>query len=601
MNRPLVTWIVFGLCLVLLLGAMGWVTATILRLDQESAGARQRAVLEENIRLALWRMDSSMAPLIGRENARPYYEYHAFYPAERAYTRMLAQIQPGEVMVPSPLLTDRPPEILLHFQYQPGGVLSSPQVPTGNKRDLAESGYTTHEKIKGAGQRLSRLRKVLEQNQLAVLLPDNNDKNNQKAASLLQLAQANNEQVKVQPNQGVQWRRDVQSQQAMNTMEWNVRSKKARQMATLSNVFGASLPNISKNDVAVAPLEAVWMGEALVLARRVTVGGMEFIQGCWLDWPAIQTGLLDDIQDLLPEARIVPFAGQKEIKPTRRLASLPVALLPGTVKTLTAGLSPIQISLLVAWGCVLLAALAVFVLLRGVVALSERRGSFVSAVTHELRTPLTTFRMYTEMLEGGMVPDEKKRQRYLVTLRTEAERLDHLVKNVLAYARLEKHRPGGRIESVKTRDLLDRIQNQLSDRAGQADMQLVLELDDAIAGTTLRVDRAASERILFNLVDNACKYAIDAEDNRIHIQAENRGDMLALKVRDHGAGINPDQARRLFKPFSKSAKEAAESAPGVGLGLALSRRLARGMGGDLVLEEGTSGGACFILTVPVKT
>ena len=129
MNRPFYTWIVFGLCLVLLLGSMGWVTFTILRLDQESAGARERAVLEENIRLALWRMDSSVAPLIGRENARPYYEYHAFYPAERAYTRMLAEIRPGEVLVPSPLLTDRPPEILLHFQYQPGGLVTSPQVP----------------------------------------------------------------------------------------------------------------------------------------------------------------------------------------------------------------------------------------------------------------------------------------------------------------------------------------------------------------------------------------------------------------------------------------------------------------------------------------
>jgi signal transduction histidine kinase len=209
--------------------------------------------------------------------------------------------------------------------------------------------------------------------------------------------------------------------------------------------------------------------------------------------------------------------------------------------------------------------------------------------------------MYTEMLEGGMVPDEKKRQRYLVTLRTEAERLDHLVKNVLAYARLEKHRAGGQIESVKTRDLLDRIRDQLSDRAGQSDMQLAVELDESTAGTTLRVDRAAAERILFNLVDNACKYAIDAEDNRIHIQAGRAGDMLAIKIRDHGAGINPDQSRRLFKPFSKSAKEAAESAPGVGLGLALSRRLARGMGGDLVLDEATSGGACFILTVPINT
>ncbi len=75
-------------------------------------------------------------------------------------------------------------------------------------------------------------------------------------------------------------------------------------------------------------------------------------------------------------------------------------------------------------------------MLRGVLALSERRASFVSAVTHELRSPLTTFRMYAEMLAEGMVRDEQQRDRYLSTLRQEADRLSHLVDNVLQYARL---------------------------------------------------------------------------------------------------------------------------------------------------------------------
>ena len=82
------------------------------------------------------------------------------------------------------------------------------------------------------------------------------------------------------------------------------------------------------------------------------------------------------------------------------------------------------------------------------VALSERRGAFVSAVTHELRTPLTTFRMYAEMLAEGMVPSPEARQKYLETLRREADRLAHLVENVLQYARLERGRPGGRRENV---------------------------------------------------------------------------------------------------------------------------------------------------------
>jgi len=73
-----------------------------------------------------------------------------------------------------------------------------------------------------------------------------------------------------------------------------------------------------------------------------------------------------------------------------------------------------------------------------------------------------------------------------------------------------------------------------------------------------------------------------------------------LRVRDHGQGISAEAARRLFQPFSKSAHEAAHTAPGVGLGLALCRRLSRSMGGDLRLEALTRGGAYFVLTLPLS-
>jgi len=66
-------------------------------------------------------------------------------------------------------------------------------------------------------------------------------------------------------------------------------------------------------------------------------------------------------------------------------------------------------------------------------------------------------------------------------------------------------------------------------------------------------------------------------------------------MRDHGPGIEPREARRLFRPFTKSARDAANSAPGVGLGLALCRRLARAMGGELDLASVPGAGACFTL------
>jgi signal transduction histidine kinase len=113
----------------------------------------------------------------------------------------------------------------------------------------------------------------------------------------------------------------------------------------------------------------------------------------------------------------------------------------------------------------------------------------------------------------------------------------------------------------------------------------------------VRANVSAAEQILFNLVDNACKYARTAADKRIHLAAQWHNGTVRLRLRDHGPGIPPSVRRRLFQPFSKSAQEAACTAPGVGLGLALSRRLARDMGGDLRLDEDVTDGACFVLTL----
>jgi len=254
----------------------------------------------------------------------------------------------------------------------------------------------------------------------------------------------------------------------------------------------------------------------------------------------------------------------------------------------------VRFSLILAWVCALLAGLAAGLLVRGVLVLSERRAAFVSAVTHELRTPLTTFRMYTEMLEEGMVPDEESRSRYLGVLRAEAERLGHLVENVLSYARLERGRVREVLDATTAGSLLQRHLRSLEVRAAQAETTLEVDLGARVGETLVLADGDAVERILFNLVDNACKYAACAVDRRIHLECEAASDRVAIRVRDHGPGVAADVLPRLFEPFSKSAADAAGSVPGVGLGLSLARRLARGMGGDLRLVASDEG-ACFEL------
>ena len=638
MNRPWKTWLLFGLCLIVVAAAMGWVSLTALRLEQAEREARRQAAVEESVRLALWRMDSAMSTLVARESARPYFAYAGFFPAERAYANMYNPVPQGEVLLPSPLLK-RPQHVLVHFQIGPDGDFTSPQVPRGKMLGLAVDNHVTRTDVETARVELLKLKQLVSRSVLLAALPSARER---LAAAVRMPGTASSAQVLQQEAQqqvaGRQVAQKVSSkgkssyatQQRLNVAEWQARNR--RQQEALKSVKQSRAPqrkgkvSFSKGgkaqsdqqsqsiwrDVNAGPaqprtdisegwLRLVWVRGALLLARRVVIKGRDYVQGCRLDWESIRAWLIDEAKELLPNADLKPLSeahGATGAR-SRMLASLPVVLAPGGSAVLEDdGASPVLVSLGIAWACVLLAAAAVGVLLLGVISLSERRAAFVSAVTHEMRTPLTTFRMYTEMLTEGMVPDEAKRSRYLETLRGEADRLGHLVENVLAYARLERGRPGGRAEDLSLLELLDRMWGRLSQRAEQAGLDLQMEGTDAAFSTRVRVDSSAVEQVLFNLVDNACKYAAAGGDKQLHLGARAGDGLAVLSLRDHGPGIPKGESRRLFQPFCKSARDAANSAPGVGLGLALSRRRARRMGGDLLLKTGADEGACFELTLP---
>ncbi|HWE39836.1 MAG TPA: HAMP domain-containing sensor histidine kinase [Isosphaeraceae bacterium] len=579
MRRLGPVWLIFGLCVALASGAMYRLGATALDLERAEARARRQAALEENLQLALWRMDSALAPLMAEESARPYFSYSPLYPAERAFTRMFAEIRRGDVLVPSPLLTFSSGQVRLHFQYGPDGRLSSPQVPAGNMRDLAEARYLPPDRVENASRQLIELGRLVSRDDLAVALAgdDPTPSNNLNPA----LAYGPESQVQSQS-------------QISNEYMMRSRSTKVAQNAAPAQ----ALPLSARSSVNQGALRASWIGPALILARRVRVEEGTFLQGCWLDWDVIRNDLLAGVADLLPHASLEPVRAPAGLAPSRMLASLPVRLVPGAeADEPEPRWSPVRLSLAIAWACLALAASAVALLLLGALGLSERRGTFVSAVTHELRTPLTTFRLYTEMLDEGMVAGDEARRSYLRTLRAEADRLGHLVENVLAFARLERGRAADGREVVTPDTLLDRLIPRLTLRARQSGMELLVNPCDSTA--RVRVDLSVVDQILSNLVDNAVKYAGDAPDRRIHLDVAPSGRWLSLAVRDHGPGLPPRAIRRLFRPFSKSAHDAAQSAPGVGLGLALSRRLARSLGGDLRLQANGPLGACFVLTLPL--
>ncbi|NTX01196.1 sensor histidine kinase KdpD [Myxococcus sp. CA040A] len=583
MIRSWRVWLAVSACLLLALAGVVWLSVFALRLDRTDRQARESAAREENVRLALWRLDSELLPLVARESAVAVESYAAVAPARGILDGQRRPLARGQAWVASPLLSGPPEHVLLHFQMGPDGEVSSPQVMEPELRSLAHLAHP--------GVDADVLRERLER--VSLLLRSANVRE-----ALAMRAPSDGEPVARRASgnklgDALQWTK--------NASEFDARSRSARQAASQNLVgYGNMAPaeNVAAREV-VEEMRAIWVGDALLLGRRVQVDGQEYLQGCWLDWPALQRWLQGKVEDLLPGATLEPVKGSETAKGEGRLlASLPVRLVPGAApgeEGSSGALSSLPLVLMVAWSGVVLAGVAVVSLLGGVMSLSERRGAFVSAVTHELRTPLTTFRMYTEMLSAGMVPDAERRQEYFDILHREAERLSHLVENVLAYARIERGRTPARLERVAVGTLLSRMEERLSQRALQAGMSLCVEVP---ADVVVLTDPSAVEQVLFNLVDNASKYAASAVDKRILVQLERRGATVGLVVRDHGPGVDVATARKLFEPFSKSVQTAAKSAPGVGLGLALCRRLARSMRADLRHERVRGRGARFVLWLP---
>jgi signal transduction histidine kinase len=389
-------------------------------------------------------------------------------------------------------------------------------------------------------------------------------------------------------------------QRYLNTAEQTARANVYQDIVQKESAY-APAGFTGQWDAEEGPIRPLWVGSELLLARRVALESGNYIQGAWLHWENLRASLLASIRDLFSEADLEAMTMPLGEIDSRMMASIPVKLItaPETVGAAPFW-TPIRISLAIAWLCVLFAGVAVAVLLHGVVSLSERRGDFVSSVTHELRTPLTTFRMYSEMLAEGMVAEEERRRSYLQTLCAESNRLSHLVENVLTYARLERGHANKRRERISLGRLVERMEGRLAQRAEHGGMRLEVGLPRDISELEVETDVSAVEQILFNLVDNACKYAgPTADDPTIHLEAGRHGRMAELVVRDHGSGLAKDVLRRLFKPFSKSAQEAASSAPGVGLGLALCRRLSRGTGAQLSYEGNAEEGARFVLRILV--
>ncbi len=355
-------------------------------------------------------------------------------------------------------------------------------------------------------------------------------------------------------------------------------------------------PTPSDREIAnpTGDFKPAWYDGSLFLIRR----GMSvttFAQGSLVDEPKLKQLFLTECRQRLPQATLERAENERD--DSFVLASFPFKLTPGSIGAMPESIPrTISISLLAGWVAALIALLTAFFLIANIMKLSDRRASFVSAVTHELRTPLTTFRLYSDMLSSGAVREEK-RPTYLNVLSREADRLSHLVENVLAFSKIERRSARSTVSEVELNTTLESMRERFVSRLDSAGLKLDFQ---PTAPITLTLDTSALEHILFNLIDNAAKYAAKSVPPVVSLGTSVRYGEIDILIADHGPGISTDERKRIFRPFHKSAKQAAETQPGVGLGLALSKRLASSMGGKLSCRNRPDGkpGAVFVLSLP---
>lgn len=333
----------------------------------------------------------------------------------------------------------------------------------------------------------------------------------------------------------------------------------------------------------------------LVYMRSVPTSHGAAAEGFIIDAAKLAEHLLPLVEPGLQS----PNIEYTKAKEAPNLSPLPLSLRPGAEVSLPdteERRRALRGPVITSWLISILSVVIVFSLLVFYGRLERRRSDFVSAVTHELRTPLTSFQLYTDMLRSGELPPEKVAE-YHETLHRESLRLGHLVENVLAFAKLTRGKVRGRQDEGACNELLNPLLDKTADHLRKAGFAVSVNMDPRAALLLLRTDLLSVEQILLNLADNAIKY-VENDHPAITIQALQTHRTLAIRFSDNGQGIPGEQQKSLFRPFSRSAK-ACSNKPGIGLGLALSRDLAKSIGGNLALERSDARGTSFILTLPL--
>jgi signal transduction histidine kinase len=228
-------------------------------------------------------------------------------------------------------------------------------------------------------------------------------------------------------------------------------------------------------------------------------------------------------------------------------------------------------------------------------ALTRLRADFVAGVSHEIRTPLAQISLFGQLLElGRLRPDQESRSIRIIN--DEAQRLTHLVDNILQFSRTDRHENQILAEPTPVGPVVRSIVDRFAPLARTRDASLDL---DVVEDITAPVDQNALRQILLNLLDNAVKYGPPGQLVRVRVAREES--FLRISVEDEGPGVPAGDRARVWDPYCRLDRDAESATGGSGIGLSVVRDLVHLHGGSVAIEDGPTGGARVVVRLPAFT
>ena len=228
-------------------------------------------------------------------------------------------------------------------------------------------------------------------------------------------------------------------------------------------------------------------------------------------------------------------------------------------------------------------------------ASSRAKAGFLAAMSHELRTPLNAIAGYAQLMQEGVGGDVSPAHRdYLGRIINSQQHLLAIVNDLLNYSRMEAGGVEYARENIEIHELVEGVLTMV---APQADRKS-LRLTHGPCPPSLRAigDRLKAEQIVLNLLSNAVKFT--PQGGSIAVTCAGGEGVVCVSVRDSGPGIPADKLEAIFDPFVQLGRTLTSAHEGAGLGLAISRDLARAMEGEVSVESVEGEGSRFMLRLP---